>query len=521
MTTQSAFLDMAKIVADLSRSMPQEIRYQRLLEAIRRSFPCDAIALLELEGDMLVPRAVEGLSPDTMGRRFVVRRHPRLASILDSSEPVRFPSDSHLPDPYDGLVEDAGEKLYIHDCMGATLLVEDIPWGVVTLDSLDPRAFDRIDLEIFEAFVGVAAATVRAAGWINRLEEQLERRQKIARSQSTHSGPGEIIAKSEEMRQVLKEAKTVASSDLPVLISGETGVGKELIVNYIHLHSLRAGQPMVHVNCAALPETLAETELFGHIKGAFSGATENRAGKFELAHEGTLFLDEVGELPLAVQSKLLRALQNGEIQRVGSDGHHKVDVRLITATNRDLKKEVVKGNFRPDLYHRLSVYPLVVPPLRERPDDILPLAGHFLERDHRRLGIRSVRLSNMAKRLLSKSPWLGNTRELEHTLSRAMIRALSEGQNPDQVIELDIEHLGLGANAVPESTSQKPSATDIDMPLKEAVDDYKRRLIEARLTHYKGNKAATARSLGIDRGNFVRQLKRLDVEFLGTEDRPD
>ncbi|MDZ7784364.1 MAG: nitric oxide reductase transcriptional regulator NorR [Halioglobus sp.] len=476
---------MAKIVADLSRSMPRELRYQQLLEAIRRSFPCDAIALLELEGDLLIPRAIQGLSPDTMGRRFVIRRHPRLASILDSSQPVRFPADSHLADPYDGLVEDTGDKLYIHDCMGATLLVEDIPWGVVTLDSLDPRAFDSFDMEIFEAFVGVAAATVRAAGWINRLEEQLERRQKIARSQSTHSDSGEIIAKSGEMRQILKESETVASSDLPVLVSGETGVGKELIANYIHLHSLRAGQPMVYVNCAALPETLAETELFGHVKGAFSGATENRAGKFELAHEGTLFLDEVGELPLAVQSKLLRALQNGEIQRVGSDDHHKVDVRLITATNRDLKKEVAEGGFRPDLYHRLSVYPIVVPPLRERPDDILPLAGHFLERDHRRLGIRSVRLSNKAKRLLTKSAWLGNARELEHTLSRAMIRALSEGQNPGQIIELDIEHLGIETNPIPGSISQTSPAADIDTPLKEAVDDYKRTLIEARLTHHK------------------------------------
>lgn len=511
MTTHSVFLDMAKVVADLSRSVPQEIRYQRLLEAIRKNFPCDAIALLEREGDLLIPRAIQGLSPDTMGRRFVIREHPRLGKILDSSSPVRFPADSDLPDPYDGLVEDATNNLYVHDCMGATLLVEDLPWGVVTLDSLDPRAFDSVDLEIFEAFLGVAAATVRAAGWIHRLEEQLARRQKIAMSHSTQSGPREIIAKSAEMLQVLTEAETVATSDLPVLIFGETGVGKELIANHIHQHSLRVDQPMVHVNCAALPESLAETELFGHVKGAFSGATENRSGKFELAHEGTLFLDEVGELPLAVQSKLLRALQNGEIQRVGSDSHHQVDVRVIAATNRNLKKEVAEGRFRPDLYHRLSVYPLIVPPLRERADDILPLAGYFLERDHRRLGIRAVRLSNKAKRQLTRGGWLGNARELEHTLSRAMIRALSEGQDPGKLIELDVEHLSITADPLRGSTPEMAGVPDIDVELNEAVDDYKRRFIEARLAHYGGNKAAAARSLGIDRGNFVRQLKRLEI----------
>lgn len=512
MTTHPAFVDMTKIVADLSKSMAREVRYQRLLEAIRRNFPCDAIALLELKGDLLIPRAIQGLSPDTMGRRFVVRRHPRLASILDSNNPVRFPADSDLPDPYDGLVENAGDKLYIHDCMGATLLIEDIPWGVVTLDSLDPRTFDDIDLEVLGAFLGVAAATVRAAGWIQRLEEKLERRQKIVRSQSALGNPGEIIAESAEMLQVIREAETVATSDLPVLITGETGVGKELIANHIHLHSSRAGEPMVYVNCAALPETLAETELFGHVKGAFSGATENRTGKFELAHEGTLFLDEVGEVPLAVQSKLLRALQNGDIQRVGSDGQHRVDVRLIAATNRDLKKEVAEGRFRPDLYHRLSVYPLLVPPLRARPDDILPLAGYFLERDHKRMGVRGARLSNKAKHLLAKSRWLGNARELEHTLSRAMIRALSDGQDPGRVIELDIDQLGLATEPALGSASQQPPSADIDTPLNEAVDDYKRTFIETRLTHFDGNKAATARSLGIDRGNFVRQLKRLGIE---------
>jgi anaerobic nitric oxide reductase transcription regulator len=253
--------------------------------------------------------------------------------------------------------------------------------------------------------------------------------------------------------------------------------------------------------------------LFGHVKGAFSGATDNRAGKFELAHEGTLFLDEVGELPLSIQSKLLRALQDGEIQRIGSDLHHRVDVRLIAATNRDLKKEVAEGRFRPDLYHRLSVYPLLVPPLRERGEDINLLAGFFLERDQRRLGLRGVRLSRRARQWLTSFDWPGNVRELEHALSRGIIRALSEGQPRDRIIELDSRHLGSEILA----PSEKPQVPSIipgmdTLPLREAVDDFKRALIGQRLRDHGGSKAAAAESLGVDRGNFSRLVKRLGID---------
>ncbi|HCS28964.1 MAG TPA: nitric oxide reductase transcriptional regulator NorR [Spongiibacteraceae bacterium] len=513
MTSHVAFADMAEIVADLSLSMPRELRYKRLLGMILKNFPCDAIALLERENGFLIPKATQGLSPDTMGRRFEIQNHPRLAQILDSRKPIRFSATSELPDPYDGLIENTKDHLYVHDCMGATLYIDNIPWGVVTLDALDPSTFDNIDMNIFEAFLGVASATVRAASWIQQLEDRLERRQIITSSQSARSAPIEIIGESLEISQLIQEAQTVAASDLTVLILGETGVGKELIANYIHHHSSRASEPMIYLNCAALPESLAESELFGHMKGSFTGATESRAGKFELAHEGTLFLDEVGELPLAIQSKLLRALQNGDIQRIGSDKHHNVDVRIIAATNRDLKKEVAEGRFRPDLYHRLSIYPLVIPPLRERPGDILTLAGYFLERGHRRMGVRGVRLSNRAKRWLTKSTWPGNIRELEHTLSRAVIRALSEGQDSNKIIEIDVPHLGVETlSATSSGVSKLEPELSLEVPLSEAVDDYKRQVIFARLEKYGGNKAAAARSLGVDRGNFVRQLKRLNIE---------
>jgi len=514
MTATHDFSRLAGIVMDLTEAMPRERRYERLLDAFRASFPCDAIALLELDGGVLVPRAVQGFSRDTLGRRFVVTEHPRLAQLLHSRSPVRFPADSALPDPYDGLVENAHGHLYVHDCMGVALYVEGKPWGVLTLDALTPGQFDAIDGDVFDAFAAVAAATVRAAEWIQSLEQQLERHHRVNLWGLHEGAPDELIGESEPMLRLQREARTVAPSDLPVLILGETGVGKELVARLIHHHSSRAQEPMVHLNCAALPESLAESELFGHVRGAFSGATDDRIGKFELAHEGTLFLDEVGELPLAVQAKLLRALQSGEIQRLGCDRGRRVDVRLIAATNRDLKEEVLAGRFRLDLYHRLSVYPLLVPPLRERGDDVLLLAGYFLERHQRRLGLRGVRLGAAARRWLRRYPWPGNVRELEHALSRAIVRALADGHPREHLLELAPKHLGAdGVDDVPAASTREP---DVTLPqrmttMREAVDDFRRQLIEDRLATYDGNCAAAARSLGLDRGNFHRLMKKLGL----------
>ncbi|MBW7931639.1 MAG: nitric oxide reductase transcriptional regulator NorR [Gammaproteobacteria bacterium] len=512
-TTSEAFVNLAAAVADLSKVMERSERFERLLDAFRRSFPCDAIALLKRDGPLLVPLAVQGLSPDTLGRRFVIADQPRLAQILHSAEPVRFPANSALPDPYDGLVEEAGEHLYVHDCMGAALYIEGQPWGVVTLDALIPGGFDAIDPDVFRAFVAVAAATARAADWIQQLEEEIERHHRIHLSSVQDTAGDELIGNSESMAQLDREVHTVAPSDLPVLILGETGVGKEMVARLIHRYSARAHEPIVYVNCAALPESLAESELFGHVRGAFSGASEDRIGKFELAHGGTLFLDEVGELPPAVQAKLLRALQNGEIQRIGSDAHHRVDVRVLAATNRDLKREIAAGHFRADLYHRLSVYPLLVPPLRERGEDILLLAGYFIERNQRRLGLRSARLSRDARQWLRHYAWPGNVRELEHTLSRAMIRALSESASQQRVVELGTRHLGtyIEPGPVPAAASA-PAASDADMrPLSEIMDKLRREVLQARLQQHAGNAAAAARSLGIDRGNFHRLLKKLGL----------
>jgi anaerobic nitric oxide reductase transcription regulator len=493
--------------------MAPEVRFRRLLEAFRNSFPCHAIALLQRDGETLVPRAVLGLNPDTLGRRFTIPDHPRFEQILRNPDPMRFAADSTLPDPYDGLVENTDGHLYVHDCMGATLYIEGQAWGIVTLDALVPATFDTIDADHFRAFVAMAAATVRAADWIQQLENRLQRHHLIQQAPLNRGAPDELVGDSPAIQQLRREMAIVAGSGLPVLILGETGVGKELVARHLHRHSSRAGEPMVHVNCAALPETLAESELFGHRRGAFSGATEDRAGKFELAHEGSLFLDEIGELPVTIQAKLLRALDNGEIQRVGSDRQHQVDVRLITATNRDLEEEVRAGRFRADLYHRLNVYPLRVPPLRERGDDILLLTGYFLERCRRQLGLRGVRTRSGTRRWLTKYSWPGNVRELEHSLSRGIIRALSEGQSRDGIVALSPHHLGAELQTTPTITATDAAAfpRSAILNLSEATEAYRRELVRQRLHEYSGNLAATARSLGLDRGNFHRLLKRLGL----------
>ena len=511
MTTDATLTTLADIVADLSRELPADARFRRLLDAIMDHFPCDATALLKLEGEYLVPQAIKGLSRDTLGRRFALGDQPRLQEIMNSRGPVRFPAESPLPDPYDGLVEREG-PLHVHDCLGVALHVDGEIWGALTLDALSPRAFGNLDPQLLRAFASVAAASIRAIELIQALESKLDRHRQVQRSWLSGDAENELTGESGAMRRLRGEIEVVAPSELSVLIQGETGVGKELVARAILSHSPRAEQPMIQVNCAALPESLAESELFGHLRGSFSGAEKDRPGKFEVAHQGTLLLDEVGELPLQVQAKLLRVLQSGEIQRVGSDRTHAVDVRIIAVTNRDLRREVAEGRFRDDLYHRLSVYPLTVPPLREREHDVTLLAGCFMERCARKLGLRGLRMNAAARRWLIEYDWPGNVRELEHAISRAAVRSAAEQPSRDRVVELDPRHLGAQSEwAELVSEVAEPAVAPAEATLAEALESFKRRLIGERVRTHDGNLAAAARSLGVDRGNFYRQVKRLGL----------
>ena len=333
MTAKSLLTALLPLVSDLSRELPEGERYRRLLEAMRALLPCDAAALLRIDGEWLVPLAVDGLSTDTLGRRFKISEHPRFEALLSSPGPTRFAADSDLPDPYDGLVDGLEEHLEVHDCIGCPLFIDERPWGLLTLDALDPERFEPIELDALQAFASLAAATVNAAERIERLANRVEDEHQRAEVYRQASGQQnrEMIGQSKAHKRLVEEINLVGGSDLTVLITGETGVGKELVAQAIHAASPRADKPIISLNCAALPETLVESELFGHVRGAFTGAMNDRRGKFELANGGTLFLDEVGELSLTVQAKLLRVLAKRSATAPGvgqgASGRRAIDCR--------------------------------------------------------------------------------------------------------------------------------------------------------------------------------------------------
>jgi anaerobic nitric oxide reductase transcription regulator len=519
---EDAFDALLGVARDLTASLAAENRYARLLSAVRRVVPCDAACLLRLDGEDLVPVAAHGLAPEALVRRYARRDHPRLDVILQSREPVRFPPDSPLPDPFDGYVAgDAHALEHIHACLGCALTDGGEVVGALTADALAPDAFDGLDERLVATLGALAGAAMRTTALIDALERQADRKGRVARelSRSAAAGFGEIVGTSAAVRRLRQELALVARSDLAVLIEGETGVGKELVVHHVHEASSRAEEALVHVNCAALPVSIAESELFGHVAGAFTGAARDRAGKFEVADQGTLFLDEIGELPLELQPKLLRALQHGEIQRVGSDRVHRVDVRVIAATNRDLRQEIEAGRFRADLYHRLAVFPLRVPPLRDRREDIPLLAALFVDLNRRRLGLGPVRLGDQARERLVTADWPGNVRELENVVSRAVLRA-SFGRERQASLTVGLEHLALEAPspvAIDVGGPAHDEAPAHTAPLRNRVDEFQRRAILTTVERHGGNWAAAARELGMHRSNLHHLARRLGLRS-GTRD---
>jgi DNA-binding NtrC family response regulator len=370
---------------------------------------------------------------------------------------------------------------------------------------------------------------------------------RIKRSRTGTLGFADIISKSPRMQAVLRTAEKAANSTIPVLIEGQSGVGKELVARAIHGSGGRRAKPFVAVNCGAIPDNLVESLLFGHEKGAFTGATERHTGKFVEASDGTLFLDEVGELPLAAQVKLLRAIQENEIEPVGARKPVKVDVRLISATNRDLIADVKAGRFREDLFYRLHVFPISVPPLRERPQDIPELARHFLLRFAAEEGKRVARLSGEALSLLCACDWPGNVRQLENAVFRAVVLAEGDTIGPDGFPQiaadgpayvavpggapgvaaspegdghrLEGEILSIeSSNAPPPAAPSPIGALDLldDNGEVRPLEDIEADAIRFAITHYRGQMSEVARRLRIGRSTLYRKLDSLG---LGGESR--
>jgi transcriptional regulator with GAF, ATPase, and Fis domain len=279
-------------------------------------------------------------------------------------------------------------------------------------------------LRIFADEIAGAIVNARAFEEIERLQAQLELENTYLQEEVREAKAfGDIIGQTPAVRQLLRQIELVAPTDATVLILGESGTGKELVAREVHRLSRRAEHPLIRVNCASVPRELYESEFFGHVKGAFTGAIKDRAGRFEAAHAGTLFLDEVGEVPFALQSKFLRVLQEKQYERVGEERTRTVDVRIIAASNRDLKKDAEENRFRQDFYYRLNVFPIEVPSLRERKDDIPVLANHFLQQASRRLRLPMPRFTDAHTRLLQSYDWPGNVRELQNAVERALILA--------------------------------------------------------------------------------------------------
>ncbi len=531
-TTRPSLDDLLPIALDMTASLTAEDRSKRLVEVVRRALPCDAVALLRMEGAVLVPLAAHGLSADLLGRRFLRAEHPRLDIICSNVEPTIFPAESALPDPYDGLVE-GDPHLRVHACLGFPLRIEDELVGVLTLDALEPGAFDAVDKRFLTHLAALAAAALRTSDLIETLEKHAQHQglvaQDLVREVLDRRG-GFLIGASPEIANLRREIELIAASEFPVLVTGETGVGKELVVRTLHLQSRRPDKALVYVNCAALPESIVESELFGHAKGAFTGADHARPGKFRVADGATLFLDEIGELPLLVQPKLLRVLQEGEIQPVGSDHPAHVDVRILAATNRDLEAEVRAGRFRADLLHRLDVCRIAVPSLRQHKQDIPLLVGYFSDRVRRRLGTGPIRIQPSAQAALVRGDWPGNVRELENVVARGVLRA-SGRVAPGEPVVVEAADLGYGADdlgpdaearaegarttrskADPRPASDEPDPTELrGRTLRSALDDYQRAVIQQELQRADGNWSATARVLGMHRSNLHHLAKRLGL----------
>ncbi len=340
---------------------------------------------------------------------------------------------------------------------------------------------------------------------ILRMKELEEENISLRKRVEERYGLEGLVGKSSPMQKVYDLIETVAQTDTTVLIYGESGTGKEVAANAIHFQSPRKGRPFMKVNCAALPETLLESELFGHEKGAFTGALKQRKGRFEMADGGTLFLDEIGDISPGVQVKLLRVLQERQFERVGGNETLSVNVRLISATQKDLRDEIRKGAFREDLYYRLNVVPITLPPLRERREDILLLANHFTDNFANKMGKEIVGLSEEAKALLFRYSFPGNIRELENMLERAI--ALLKGKT------IQAENLPDEVSGGPTSVHNICEKISASKPLSSATKLFEKEYIQNVLEKTKGKKGQAADMLGISRKTLWEKIKELEIEI--------
>ncbi len=485
-------------LVEASAAINSSLDLQHTLQAIARmaasvmQAEASSVLLLDRARNKLIFKAAVGDRADAlMGEEF--EAHMGIAGKVARTGQAVLVTDVRKDKDFFRGIDDKS-SFTTRGMVAAPLVVKDQVIGVVeVLNRVGQENFTRDDLELLQVFANLAASGAKNAQAHERLK--LENRGLLSSQQAaTH-----IVGHSRALRDVLDLCARVAGSNATVLLLGETGTGKEVLSRHIHVHSPRREKPFIAINCAALPETLLESELFGHEKGAFTGAVAQKIGRFELASGGTLFLDEIGDISQSTQIKLLRVLQEKEFVRVGGVKTVACDVRIIAATNRDLQKAMKEGAFREDLFYRLNVFPIPTPPLRSRRDDIPLLVEHFVRISAQQLNVPVPSVSDEAMAMLTSYNWPGNIRELQNIVERAVL--LSDGQTV-AAAQLPREITGDAVEKPVEKTES-------------SLWGYEKALILKALKDNGWNQTRAARSLGISRDNLRYRIKKFEIERPG------
>jgi formate hydrogenlyase transcriptional activator len=532
-TKPSSAEDRYRILLEVSEAANAQLDFVAVLEAVSRVLgsvvPVDVIGVATVNGDMVRAHGIHVVGHERKGGESFVDAAARGFDVSPENLPTYFPLAGSAVElvartgrAYVGEDLETGRRfpeeerlvaIGVHSYVRAPLFVRERLVGVIIFSRRSPRRFTADEVEILEAVarpMAMAVANSLAYAEISRLKEKLEAENLVLREEiDQESMFEEIVGSSRSLREVLARVEKVARTDSTVLITGETGTGKELIARAIHRRSQRAERALIKVNCAALPEALIASELFGHEKGAFTGALAQRLGRFELASGGSIFLDEIGELPADLQVALLRVLQEGEFERVGGTHTIRTDARVIAATNRDLAASVAAGRFRQDLFYRLNVFPIAMPPLRRRKDDIAMLVEYFASRYAARLGKKLEAIDRATMEQLVAYPWPGNVRELQNVIERAAILA------EDGVLRL--EEGDLHHHAPPRVAEERKvgQAHTSPMTATGGLRDQERQLIESALARCHGQISGArgaAAQLGLPPTTLESMIKRHGID---------
>ncbi|RLB57901.1 MAG: Fis family transcriptional regulator [Deltaproteobacteria bacterium] len=458
-----------------------------LLDAVIELTSADKGMLILLEDGRLAVKAARNLKRETIADAVEKVSDTILAQVIKTRRPL-IVSDALNHEVFRS--SESVINLKLCSVMAAPLMEKGELFGVLYLGNDNVvNLFEERSLEMLEVFAAQASLIVQNALLLDEL--RLDNQQ--LSNQIENMRFGEIIGSCPAMQEIFRKMEKVAPTDISVLVTGETGTGKELVARRIHQLSQRASGPFVTINCGAIPPNLLESELFGHVRGAFTGATATRAGKFAAADGGTLFLDEIGELPPELQVKLLRVLQEKKITKVGDTRPEPVDIRVISATNLDMEQAIASGRFREDLYYRINVVSLHLPPLRERGEDLVVLARYLLNRFARELESKVKGFSPAAIEAMRKYSWPGNIRELENRLRKAVVLAEKTHLGPGD-LDLDLEDF------------------ETIVPLAQAKEEFQRQYIQKVLARNGGNRTKTARDLGVDPRTIFRHLERMEAQ---------